>query len=88
LKSAAISQAKKKRLDKVKRIVEHVGLHVKRVYEEAYREYVVIITDEGTQGEEEKLYKLGLTVTSIHLSKTNKYRDKKEGKRTDILNSI
>jgi hypothetical protein len=32
---------------------------VKRVYEEAYREYVVIITDEGIQGEEEKLYKLG-----------------------------
>jgi hypothetical protein len=89
LKSAAISQAKKKRLDKVKRIVEQVGLHVKRVYEEAYREYVVIITDEGTQGEEEKLYELGLTVTSIHLSKTDKCKSEVMRRRsTGILNSI
>ena len=74
------SHAKKKRLDKVKRIVEQAGLHVKRVYEKAHREYVVIITDEGTQGEEEKLYELGLTVTNIHLSKTDKYKNEEDGK--------
>jgi hypothetical protein len=67
-------------LDKVKKIVEQAGLHVKRVYEKAYREYVVIITNEGTQGEEEKLYELGLTVTSINLSKTDKYTDEEDGK--------
>ncbi|MGC1131451.1 MAG: hypothetical protein WA941_01405 [Nitrososphaeraceae archaeon] len=85
MKSAGSSQATKQRLDKVKRIFEQAGLHVKRTYEKVYREYVVILTDGGLHGEEEKLYELGLTVTSIHLSKTDKHIDEEDGKECTLL---
>jgi hypothetical protein len=80
LTSLPTSPATDRRLNKVKRIVEQAGLHVRRLYEKEDREFVVIISDDGLEGEQQELYELGLTVTSIHLSKTDKYKDKKNGK--------
>lgn len=75
------ARATKRRLDKVKRMVQQTGLHVKEAYETSPGEYVVTIITNRVFSEVRELrykmyelyelYELGLTVTHIYAPKTN-----------------